>query len=463
MMDALYQIPLFDGVPDDEIRWLIAHSHEETPQEGDYFFRENGPADRFYIVLEGELQVSRTVDGREIIMGTTPRGIMGGEMSLLNRTPSHVTVRAIMPCRLMVFDEQAFRELFAACPVVGMRILQTAAERMQGTVSILKQQEKMAALGKLAAGLAHELNNPASAARRAAKTLREAFPGLQTQTLQISTLGLSDAQVATLADFQKQVIEQAATANPLSPIEQSSREDEIADWLDSLDITGGWDIAPTFVSAGMALDDLETFAGQFAPETFGGIVAWLRGILDASALLNEIEQSTQRISELVSAVKSYTYMDQAPEQEVNLHEGLDNTLTVMKYKLRGVEVVREYDPHLPPIMARGSELNQVWTNLIDNAIDAMHGKGQIKLITRSEGNFVMVEIADNGPGIPEDVLPRIFEPFFTTKEVGVGTGLGLDISYRIVQQHDGTMEVRSQPGLTRFIVRLPIKAASNGK
>ncbi len=461
-MDATYKIPLFEGVSDEEFDWLIDHSREETLQDGDYFFHENGPADRFYIVLEGELQVSRTVNGREIIMGTTPRGIMGGEMSLLNRKPSHVTVRAIMPCRLMVFDEQAFRELFAACPTVGIRILQTAAERMQGTATILKQQEKMAALGKLAAGLAHELNNPASAARRAAKTLREAFPGLQTKTLQISTLGLSDAQVTALVDFQEQVIDRTAALKPLSPIEQSNREDEIADWLDRLNIPDGWDIAPTFVSAGMSLDDLEAFAGPFSPDKLGGIVAWLRGMLEANALLNEIEQSTYRISDLVGAVKSYTYMDQAPEQEIDLQAGLDNTLTVMKYKLRGVDVVREYDPNLPTITARGSELNQVWTNLIDNAIDAMHGQGQITLITRNEADFVMVEIADNGPGIPEDVLPRIFEPFFTTKEVGVGTGLGLDISYRIVQQHNGTMEVRSQPGLTRFIVRLPIKAARNG-
>jgi signal transduction histidine kinase len=461
MMDALYQFPLFEGVSDDEIRWLIDHSHEETLQDGDFFFRENGPADRFGIVLEGELQASRMVDGREIIMGTTPRGIMGGEIPLLNRIPANINARAIMPCRLMVFDEQAFREIFTACPVVGMRILQTATERMQRTASILKQQEKMAALGKLAAGLAHELNNPASAARRAAKTLWEAFPDLQAQTLQISTLGLSDPEVAALVAFQEQVIGQAANARTLSPIEQSNREDEIADWLDSLDISGGWDVAPAFVSAGITLDDLDAFAGQFAPDKLGGIVVWLRGMLDASALLNEIEQSTQRISELVGAVKSYTYMDHAPEQEVDLHAGLDNTLTVMKYKLRGVDVVREYDPHLPTIVARGSELNQVWTNLIDNAIDAMYGQGQITLITRHEADYVMVEITDDGPGIPEDVLPRIFEPFFTTKEVGVGTGLGLDISYRIIQQHNGTLEVQSQPGLTRFIIRLPIRAANH--
>jgi signal transduction histidine kinase len=458
MMDTLYQIPLFDGVSDDEMRWLLDHSREERLVNGDYFFREGGPADCFYIVLEGELQVSRTVNGKDMIIGTTPRGIMGGELALLNRAPSHVTARAIMPSCLMVFDEQAFRELFAACPMVGMRILQTAAERTQGTVTILKQQEKMAALGKLAAGLAHELNNPASAARRAAKTLREAFPALQTQTLQISTLGLTEAQVSALVDFQRQAIEKTATAKPLSPLDQSSREDDIAAWLDGENIPDSWDIAPTLVTAGMTPNDLETLADQFAPPTLGRIVMWLCGMLEASSLLNEIEQGTQRISELVGAVKSYTYMDQAPEQEIDITAGLENTLTVMRYKLGGVEVVREYDPALPTILARGSELNQVWTNLIDNAIDAMNGQGRITLITRCEADFVMVEIADNGPGIPPDVLPRIFEPFFTTKAVGVGTGLGLDISYRIIQQHNGTMEVHSQPGHTRFIIRLPIKA-----
>ncbi len=456
--DTRYSIPLFENIPDDELRWLVAHSHEETLDDGDYFFHENGPADRFYIVLDGELQVSRMVDGNDLILGTTPRGIMGGELSLLNRTPSHITARAIMPSRLMVFDEQAFRELFAACPVVGMRILQTTAERMQGTVSILKQQEKMAALGKLAAGLAHELNNPASAARRAAQTLHDqVFPALHTQALQLNVLHLSDDQVITLAEFQHEIIEHAVATEPLSPIDESAREDEIGAWLDEQGIPGGWEMAPSFVMAGLTVDDLDRLAGDFGADRLEVVLSWLRDLLDASALLKQIEESTRRISELVGSVKAYTYMDRAPVQQVNIHDGLENTLTVMKHKLREVEVVREYEPDLPPIQARGSELNQIWTNLIDNAIDAMGGRGQIRIITRSEADFVMVEIADNGPGIPADVLPRIFEPFFTTKSVGVGTGLGLDISYRIVQQHHGTMEVRSEPGHTRFILRLPIQ------
>ena len=455
-MDELYTIPLFEDVPDDELRWLLDHSYEAHLTSGEYFFKENGPADRFYIVLEGELQVSRTVNGKDVIIGTTPRGIMGGEMSLLNRTPSHVTARAIMPSRLMVFDDDAFRQLFAACPIVGMRILETTAERMQGTVSILKQQEKMAALGKLSAGLAHELNNPAAAARRASKTLNELLPELQAQTLALNSLGLTGDQIGDLIAFQQRLSRQAIEAPPLSPIEQSTREDEIGDWLDDHNITGGWEMAEVFVSADATLDDLIDLAAQVPAGHLESVLNWLHNTLEAAGLLDQIEQSTHRISDLVSAIKSYTYMDQAPMQVVNIQQGLENTLTVMRHKLKDVTVIRQYDPDLPAIQARGGELNQVWTNLIDNAIDAMNGSGQLALITRSEGDFAMVEVADNGPGIPPDVLPRLFEPFFTTKEIGVGTGLGLDISYRIIQQHSGTIEVRSQPGHTRFIVRLPV-------
>ncbi|MBI5959914.1 MAG: cyclic nucleotide-binding domain-containing protein [Chloroflexi bacterium] len=461
MMDDLYQIPLFEGISPDELAWLVAHSHEERLENGDYFFKEGGPADRFYIVLEGELQVSRTVDGRDLIMGTTPRGIMGGEMALLSRTPSNVTARAIMPCRLMVFDEPSFRELFSACPVVGMRILQTTAQRMQGTVTILKQQEKMVALGKLSAGLAHELNNPAAAAGRAAQSLRETLPGVQAQTLNLGGLGLDGEQLAALAAFQQRLTVPAAPHIPLPPLEQSTREDEIGAWFEGREIPGGWEMAPAFVNAGVSLDDLAALAGKFSAGQLTPVFRWMHGALETAGLLEVIQESTQRISELVTAIKAYTHMDQAPVQDVDLIQGLESTLTVLRYKLRNVQIVREYDPNLPVIQARGGELNQVWTNLIDNAIDAMQGKGQIAVITRAENNFVMIEIADNGPGIPPEIMPRLFEPFFTTKEVGVGTGLGLDISYRIIQQHHGTIEVQSSPGHTRFIIRLPIQAAVN--
>jgi signal transduction histidine kinase len=244
----------------------------------------------------------------------------------------------------------------------------------------------------------------------------------------------------------------------LPPLEQSDREDELATWLDDQGVTDGWDLAPSFVSAGLTREALASLAEIVPSTAFAAALSWLHQSLESICLLDEIEHSTGRMSDLVGAVKSYTYMDRAVLQEVDIHADLEVTLKVLQHKLKSLTIKRHYDPQLPRIQARGGELNQVWTNLIDNATDAMGGRGAIELVTRSENTFVMVEIADNGPGIPAEVLPRVFEPFYTTKEVGVGTGLGLDISLRIISQHNGTIEVQSQPGHTRFIIRLPINS-----
>lgn len=457
--DARYQIPLFDDITQEEYDWIRANSREVELSEGDYFFREGDVNRHFYIVLEGEMQITRMVDGKKRVMGTTPRGIMGGEISLLNDSESPVDSCAIMPTRLLVFDEAAFRELIVRCPVVGQRILQTAAQRMTGVVQIVTQEQKLAALGKFSAGLAHEMNNPAAAARRAAKTLVSVLPDLQTQTLRLHALGLNDVQIRSLIALQVDAIKAAGEAMPLTPLERSDREDAIADWLDNLDVDRSWELAPTFVNTGVSLTDLQTLVEHVGANHAEPLIVWLECALKAADLVSEIEQSTERISNLVGAVKEYTYMDQAPVQDVDVHRGLENTLRVLQYKLRGITVERQYDESLPAISARGSELNQIWTNLIDNAIDAVGEGGTITLITRHENDFVMVEIADNGVGIDAANMAKIFEPFYTTKEVGKGTGLGLDITYRIVQQHHGTIEAHSEPGHTRFIVRLPINAA----
>ncbi|NJK80564.1 MAG: hypothetical protein HC914_11960, partial [Chloroflexaceae bacterium] len=305
-------------------------------------------------------------------------------------------------------------------------------------------------------------NDTGGGGAAATQELHHVLPGLQVRTLRLNELGLTNAQIEQLVRFQPEAMARAVDAPPLSPLEQSDMEGAMGDWLDERGVEDPWDVAANLVSARISSEELEQLLEPLPPATHGDVLQWLNATLHIASLLNEVEQSTGRISDLVGAIKSYTYMDKAPLQEVDIHKGLENTLTVLTYKLKSVHVMREYDPNLPRVNGRGSELNQVWTNLIANAVDAVNGKGTIWLKTRCENDYVMVEVADDGHGIPPEVMPRLFEPFFTTKDVGKGTGLGLDISYRIITQHGGTIEVQSEPGNTRFIVRIPVEGIITG-
>ncbi|MEM9950283.1 MAG: ATP-binding protein [Chloroflexota bacterium] len=457
--NRLATFPLFQDLPDDEIRWLIESSEQTDLEPDTEFYREDVMPDYFYVVLEGELQITRYIGGRQVVLGTTPSGVMGGEVAMMQQIPSQVTARALMNTTLMVWDEEAFRLMFAHAPTFSSRVVKTTGERIANTTSLSAQQEKMAALGKLSAGLAHELNNPASAAQRASFSLQTLLHDLQIRTIKLAELGMNATQVQTLISMQKDVIRKVKECPILSPMEQADREDDIMDYLDGIGVENSWEIAPVYVTAGLKRKDVELYVSLLPEKGVNEILNWACVGLSAATLLDEIENSTERIADLVKAVKSYTYMDRAPMQEVDINQNLVTTLKVMHYKVKSLKVVRELDPNLATIVGRGGELNQVFTNMIDNAVDAMDDDGELRITTRNEYDFVMIEIADNGTGIPDAVKPHIFEPFFTTKDVGKGSGMGLELSYRIVREHGGTIEVQSEAGHTRFIIRLPINTA----
>jgi signal transduction histidine kinase len=338
--------------------------------------------------------------------------------------------------------------------------LRTATERAAAAERALRESEKMAKLGTLAAGVAHELNNPAAATSRAAEQLREAFAALEQAHLGIEGLGLDDTARHRMRAIDRDARARAAGHSPLSGLDRSDKEAELEEWLDARGLDASA-LAPALVGLGLtppALEDLAKVVGEDALEP---VLVWAAAVLPVHQLLYEIGQGSARISEIVRALKSYSFLGEAPVQWIDLREGLDNTLVILRNKLKaGIDVHREYAPDLPAVQAFGSELNQVWTNLLDNAADAMNGKGRLTIRTRRDGSWAIVEIEDTGPGIPAALQPRIFDPFFTTKAPGKGTGLGLSTSHSIVtEKHHGTIEVESRPGFTRFTVRLPLGAA----
>jgi signal transduction histidine kinase len=434
---TLRSLPLFEALHDDQLRWLAGAGEEVEVGAGTVLFRAGDTSTEFYVLLEGELEIQRPVGSNEVF--TAGSDVPGAWAGALPTAEDTYGVTAVVPrdSRLLKLSTAAMRHMMEAWfPIITHLLMgvQSGTERFAAEVH---QREKLAALGKLSAGLAHELNNPASAARRAAADLR--------RLLSVDAGG---------ADLPP------AAAPVLDPVARSDREEEVAAWLDAHGVADPWDLAGPLVEAGADAAWLDRVAPGAGPEKLASSVSTLARRVAVDRLLGEIEHATGRISELVAAVKEYSYMDQAPVQDVDIHDGLERTLTMLGHKLRDVEVTREYDRSLPRIEAHGSELNQVWTNLLDNAVDAMGGRGRIRVRTFAAGGDVVVEITDDGPGIPPEIQAQVFDPFFTTKAPGEGTGLGLDTTYRVVvRDHRGTILLSSEPGATTFRVRLPAPPA----
>ena len=461
-INELRTLFLFEKLTDEQLNWLCEHGHIEHHEPG-YVLREGEPATCLYVLIDGTIALSRTIGGDEVeTTRTDQRGVYAGAWAAFMETDENrnynASMRAITPVRLFTLSAGDFTLLMKQWFPMALHLLEGIFYGTQRTQRAVGERERLLALGSLTAGLTHELNNPAAAAVRATSDLRLRVAGMRQKLSKIAGGAWDRSQLETLMGIQERAAEQVAKAPELSPLEAADREDEMSDWLAGHGIGNAYRIAPTFVQAGLDpawLDQVHDLVGD---DMLEGAVGWLNYTLETELLMNEIEDSTNRVSTLVTAAKQYSQMDRAPHQVLDVHELLDSTLVMLSRKIGDVHVVKEYDRTLPDIPVYGAELNQVWTNIIDNALAAMGGEGTLTIRTGRVDDRLQVEIADTGPGIPDGVIDRIFEPFFTTKPVGEGTGLGLDISWRIVvNKHHGDLSVESKPGDTRFRVRLPLR------
>lgn len=455
-LNDLRKSPLFEGLSDDELQQLMDMAEPVSLRAGDILIKQGELGDVAYVVISGEFEIQKQTGQSLIKIDVRNPGDVVGEMALLSQTPRNASVIAKTDCEVLRIPQGAFERLLSSSSTAALAILHWVIARLTQNESLLHQQEKMAALGTMSAGLAHELNNPAAAAQRSAAELSKSLLKLQVLTHQLEALAFQEKQTEWLDQFMQESSRRFAAPLKLDTLERIELIDRLQSWLESNGVESAWEFAPAMVTFGWNVNELEKLKGRALSEA---AIHWLGIGCLTVGLVAEVQHASERISQTVQAMKAYTYLDQAPLLEVDIHEGLESTLVIMQHKLkRGVTVKREYSPNLPRIEAYASELNQVWTNIIDNAIDAMNGKGEITLKTYAEDSHVIVEIADTGPGIPEEIRSRIFEPFYTTKAPGKGTGLGLHISHDIIaNRHHGVLTVESKPGETKFKAMLPVK------
>ena len=453
---------LFESLTDEQLDWLVAHGGVETHDAGVTVYGQDEAAESFYVLLEGEIQLLKRVEGADVVLGTADQAgaYAGATRAFISASGDQVyatNLRTIARSRLFKLRAEDFAYVLRTWFPMAVHLLDGLFLGLTNAEALVGQREKLIALGALSAGLAHELNNPAAAEVRAAEALGVRLQEGRAAMLRMAPR-LDEDRLHKLLDLLGEAVDQARRAPTLTTVDAGDREDALADRLDAAGVAEAWELAPVLASAGLDeawLERVIACGGEMAPDA----IRWLAAGLDIEGLVGEIRTAAGRISALVAAMKDYSHLDSATFASIDVHDGLESTLVILGHKLKtGVKVVRDYDRGLPRICAQPGELNQVWTNLIDNAVDAMGGKGTLTVRTGREQDVVVVEIGDTGPGIPAELQRRIFEPFFTTKDVGHGTGLGLDISYRIVvRRHHGDIRVESEPGHTRFRVLLPVE------
>lgn len=460
LAQQLTQIETLNGLPTSDLQWLVEKSEYVSFEEGEEMFTPGMEAEYMFLILTGAYKIQMPQGGEFRDLGIEDAPTISGLLpfSRMKEIKAHGTVVAHLTGLRLHKDH--FVEMVNFSYALVQRLVGAMSNRIRDFTQNRLQSEKLMSLGKLSAGLAHELNNPASAIVRSVEELYARLHNSPEDFKEVITMKITSEETDQINEIIFPKINQLGDFEDLSLMEQESRKDDLIDWLEDHHVQQAEDLADTFVEFSVTEEDLEQIADILDPQALGPVLRWAQRVFSTEKIVAEIKEAANRIAELVSSVKSYTHMDQSSSMEArNIHEGLKSTLMMLKHKLKQKQITleKELNLDLPPVEIFPGEINQVWTNIIDNALDAMPAKGRLHLKTYQRYNNVIVEITDNGHGIPEEVINHIFDPFFTTKGVGEGTGLGLEVSHRIIEKHRGTIDVSSQPGKTTFSVCLPIK------